>query len=99
MQQLLSRLLQLLFTLQDTVHGLSQRIDKQQAPWLSAQEDTQSDMGALPPPPPLSMAHMARSHIPQGTSTVIQRPTEMIPPHSIIPVQTTGASDDRIQRV
>ena len=40
--------------LQDTVHGLSQRIDRQQAPQISAQEDTQFDMEA--PPPPLSMA-------------------------------------------
>ena len=42
--------------LQDTVDGLSQRIDRQQAPHLSAKENTQSDMGPPPPPPPPSMA-------------------------------------------
>ena len=42
--------------LQDTVHGLSQRIDRQQAPQLSAQENTRFDMGPPPPPPPPSMA-------------------------------------------
>ena len=59
--------------------------------------DTQFDMGAPPPPP--SMAQMAPSPIPQGTPFVIQRPMEVIPPHAIVPVQTTRASDDRIQRV
>ena len=42
---------------------------------------------------------MAPPPIPQGTPVVIPMPTEMILPHLIIPVQTTGASDDRIQRV
>ena len=50
--------------LQDIVHGLSQRIDRQQTPQLSGQEDTQFDMGAPPPPPPLSMAQMAPPPIP-----------------------------------
>ena len=59
--------------LQDTVHGLSQRIDRQQAPQLSAQKDSQFDMGAPPPPPPPSMAQMAPPPIPQGTPVVIQR--------------------------
>ena len=80
--------------LQDTVHGLSQRIDKQQAPQISTQEDTQFDMGT-PPPSPL-MAQMAPLPIPQGTPFVIQRPTEVIRPHTNFPVQTTGASDDHI---
>ena len=85
--------------LQDTVHGLSQRIDRQQTPQLSAQEDTQFDMGAPPPPPPPSMAQMAPPPIPQGTPVVVQRSTEVIQPHVTIPVQTIGASEDRIQRV
>ena len=85
--------------LQDTVHGLSQRIDRQQTPQLSAQEDTQFDMGAPPPPPPPSMAQMAPPPIPQGTPVVVQRFTEVIQPHATIPVQTIGASEDRIQRV
>ena len=87
--------------LQDTVHGLSQRIDRQQTPQLSAQEDTQFDMGAPPPPPPPppSMAQMAPSPIPQGTPAVVQRSTKVIQPHVTIPVQTIGASEDRIQRV
>ena len=42
--------------LQDTVDDLSKRIDRQQAPHLSAKENTQSDMGPPPPPPPPSMA-------------------------------------------
>ena len=42
---------------------------------------------------------MALPPIPQGTPVVIQRPIEMIPPHLIIPVQTIGASDNRMQRV
>ena len=54
-------------------------------------------MGAPPLPP--SMAQMALPPIPHGTPFVIQKPTEMIPPHAIVPVQTTGAFDDRIQRV
>ena len=60
-------------TLQDTVHGLNQRIDRQQAPHLSTQEDSQFDMGAPPPPPAQSMAQMAPPPIPQGTPVVIQR--------------------------
>ena len=70
--------------LQDTVQRLSQRIDRQHAPQISAQEDTQFDMGAPPPPP--SMAQMTPSPIPQGTPFVIQRPTKVIQPHVIIPV-------------
>ena len=87
--------------LQDTVHGLSKRIDRQQAPQLSAREDTQFDMGAPspPPPPPPSMAQMGPPSIPQGTPVVIQRSTKVIWPHATIPVQTIGASNDRIQRV
>ena len=85
--------------LQDTVHGLSQNIDRQQTPQLSAQEDTQFDMGAPPPPPPPSMAQMAPPPIPQGTPVVVQRSTEVIQPHVTIPVQTIGASDDLIQRI
>ena len=54
-------------------------------------------MGAPPPPP--SMAQMAQSPIPQGTPFVIQRPTEVISSHAIVPVQTTGSYDDHIQRV
>ena len=57
--------------LQDTVHSLSQRIERQQAPQLSTHEDSQFDMGAPPPPPPPSMAQMAPPPIPQGTSVVI----------------------------
>ena len=83
--------------LQDTVHGLSQRIDRQQTPQLSAHEDTQFDMGAPPPPP--STAQMAPPPIPQGIPVVVQRSTEVIQPHVTIPVQTIGASEDRIQRV
>ena len=45
------------------------------------------------------MAQMAPPPIPQSTPVVIQRPIEMIQPHATIPVQTIGASDDRIQRV
>ena len=45
------------------------------------------------------MDQMAPPSIPQGTPFVIQRPTEVIQPHAIIPVQTTGSSDDLIQRV
>ena len=45
------------------------------------------------------MAQMAPLPIPQGTPFVIQRSTEVIQPHATIPVQTIGASDDRIQRV
>ena len=78
--------------LQDTVHGLSQRIDRQQTPQLSAQEDTQFDMGAPPPPPPPSTAQMAAPPIPQGIPVVVQRSTEVIQPHVTIPVQTIGAS-------
>ena len=85
--------------LQDIVHGLSQRIDIQQALQLSAQEDTQFDMRAPPPPPPPLIAQMAPPPIPQGTPIVIQRSTEVIQPHATILVQTIGASDDRIQRV
>ena len=85
--------------LQDTVHGLSQRIDKQQAPQLLAHEDIKYDTGAPPPPPPPSIAQIAPPPIPQSTHVFIQRPTEMIQPHATIPVQTIGASDDRIQRV
>ena len=70
--------------LQDTVHGLSQRIARQHAPQISAQEDTHFDMGAPPPPP--SMAQMTPPPIPQGTPFVIQRPTKVIQPHAIIPV-------------
>ena len=40
--------------LQNTVYSLSKKIDRQQAPHISAQEDTQFNMGA--PPPPRSMA-------------------------------------------
>ena len=82
--------------LEDTVHGLSQRIDRQQTPQLSAQDDTQFDMGAPPPPPPPSMAPPP---IPQGTPVVVQRSTKVIQPHATILVQTIGASEDRIQRV
>ena len=82
--------------LRDTVHGLCQRIDRQQTPQLSASEDTQFDMGAPPPPPPPSMAPPP---IPQGTPVVVQRSIEVIQPHATIPVQTIGASEDRIQRV
>ena len=57
--------------LQDTAHGLSQRIDRQQTSQLSAQEDTQFDMGAPPSPPPPSMAQMAPPPIPQGTHVVV----------------------------
>ena len=70
--------------LQDTVYGLSHRIDRQQAPQLSAQEDTQFDMGAPPPPLPPSMAQMALPPIPQGTPIVDQRSTEVIQPHATI---------------
>ena len=45
------------------------------------------------------MAQMAPPPIPQGTPFVIQGPTEVIPPHGIVPIQTTGTYDDRIQRV
>ena len=72
--------------LQDTVHRLSQRIERQQAPQLSTQEDSQFDMGAPPPPPPPSMAQIAPSPIPQGTPVIIQRSTEVIQPHASIPV-------------
>ena len=54
-------------------------------------------MGAPPPPP--SMAQVASPPIPQGTPFAIQRPTEVILPQAIVPIQTTGASYDRIQRV
>ena len=57
--------------LQDTIHGLIQRIDRQQTPHLLAQEDTQFDMGAPPPPPHPSMDQMAPSTIPQGTLVVV----------------------------
>ena len=93
---IIKQIIAVVAVLQDTVYGLSQRIDRQQAPHLPAQEDPQSDMGAPPPPPPPSMAQMAPPPIPHDTPVVIQRPTKMIPPHSIIPVQTTSASDDRI---
>ena len=83
--------------LQDTVHSLSQRIDRQQAPHILAHEDTQFDMRA--PPSPSSMAQIAPQPISQGTPFVIQRHTEVIPPYAIIPIQTTSASNDRIQRV
>ena len=88
-------------TLQDTLHGLSQRIDRQQAPQLSTQEDSQFDMGEPPPPPPPppSMAQMAPPPIPQGNPVVIQRSTEVAKPHATIPIHTIGASDDHIQRV
>ena len=56
-------------------------------------------MGAPPPPLPPSMAQMELPPIPQGTPIVVQRSTEVIQPHATIPVQTIGASDDRIQRV
>ena len=85
--------------LQDTVHSLSQRIERQQAPQLSTHEDSKFDMGAPPPPPPPSMAQMAPPPIPQGTPVVIQRSTEVIHPHATIPVQTIGAFNDRIQRI
>ena len=85
-------------TLQDTEHSFSQRIERQQAPQLSTQEDSQFDMGAPPPPPPPSMDQMAPPPIPQGALVVIQRSTEVIQPHATIPVQTIGAFDDRIQR-
>ena len=67
MQRLLSReqIATAVAALQDTVHSLSQRIDRQQAPQILAHEDTQFDMGALPPPP--SMAQMAPQPISQGT--------------------------------
>ena len=45
------------------------------------------------------MVEMAPSLVPHGTPLVIQRHTEEIPPHTIVPVQTTDAFDDRIQRV
>ena len=38
---------------QNIVHGFSKRIDRQQTPQISTQEDTRFDMGA--PPPPLSI--------------------------------------------
>ena len=72
-------------TLQDTIHGLSQRIDIQQAPQISTQEDTRFDMRAPPPPP--SMAQMAPPPIPHDTPFVIQS-IEVILPHAIVPVQT-----------
>ena len=71
-------------TLQDTVHGLDKRIDRQQSPQISTQEDAEFDMGA--PPPPLSMDHMASLPIPQGTHFFIQRPTDVIPSHAIVPI-------------
>ena len=40
--------------LQDIVHGLNKRIDRQQTPQILAQEDTQFDMGAPPPPPSMA---------------------------------------------
>ena len=80
--------------LHDKVHSLSQRIERQQAPQLLTQEDSQFDIGAPPP----SMDQMALPPIPQGTPVVIQRSTEMIQPHATILVQTIGASD-LIQRV
>ena len=67
----IEQLVAVVAALQDTVHGLSQRIDKQQTPQLSRQEDTQFDIGAPPPPPPPSMAQMAPPPIPQGTPVVI----------------------------
>ena len=54
-------------------------------------------MGAPPPPP--SMVQMAPPPIPQGTPFVIQRPIEVTLPHVIVPIQTTDASEDCIQRV
>ena len=45
------------------------------------------------------MAQMAPSPIPQGTPFVIQRPTKVISPHAIVPIQATSSSNDRIQRV
>ena len=69
----------------------------QQTPQISSQDDAQFDIGAPPPPP--SMVQIAPTPIPQGTPFVIQRPTEVISSHAIVPVQTTSASDDRIQRV
>ena len=57
--------------LQDTIHSLSQRIERQQAPQLSTQEDSQFGIGGPPPPPPPSMAQMAPLPIPQGTPVVI----------------------------
>ena len=54
-------------------------------------------MGAPHPPPP--MVQMAPPPIPQGTPFVIQMPIKVIPPHAIVLVQTTGAFDDRIQRI
>ena len=82
--------------LQDTVHSLSQRIERQQTLQLSTQEDSQFDMGAPPPPLPPSMAQVASPPIPQGTPVVIQRSTEVIQPHATIPVQTIDAYDNRI---
>ena len=40
--------------LQDAVHVLNKRIDRQQAPQISTQEDTRFDMGAPPPPPSMA---------------------------------------------
>ena len=45
------------------------------------------------------MVQMAPSLVPHGTPFVIKRYIEVIPPHAIVPVQTTGASNDRIRRV
>ena len=52
---------------QDTVHGLNKRIDKQQTQQISTQEDTEFDIGAPPPPPPPSMVKMAPLHVPRCT--------------------------------
>ena len=83
-------------TLQDTIHGLSQRIDIQQAPQISAKEDTHFDMRAPPPPP--SIAQMALPPIPLDTPFVIQRPIKVILPHAIVPVQTRMLKQLRVAK-
>ena len=80
--------------LQVIVHGLSQRIYRKQTPQILAQEDTQFDIGASPPPP--LMVKMAPPPVPLDTPFVIQKHTKEISPHAIVPIQTTTASNDRI---
>ena len=69
-------------TIEKIVTAITALQDRQQASQISAQEDTQFDMRAPPPPP--SMDQMAPPPIPQGTPFVIQRPTEVIQPHATI---------------
>ena len=56
---------------QDTVHCLNKRIDKQQTQQISTQEDTEFDIGAPPPPPPPSMVKMAPLLVPRCTPFII----------------------------